>query len=127
MRLYPPPVPGSVAATLKRSGMSAYFFGAKPFLSSQSYTNCPAGPSLPVGLSMFPSASARSTTSLGSIFASTSSTATARSGPGPLRSVGIDGSRGHRRHGRGAPVDARGNAEALRERGGHEDRRRKDD
>src|SRR5438477_12075659 len=67
MRLYPPPVPGSVAATLKRSGMSAYFFGAKAFCASQSYTNWPAGPSLPVGLSIWPSFRASSTTSFGSI------------------------------------------------------------
>src|SRR5437867_391579 len=76
MRLYPPPLPERVAATLNRSGMSAYFFGANPFFASHSKTNSPAGPSLPVGLSMFPSASARSTTSLGSIRVRTSSTVT---------------------------------------------------
>src|SRR5213593_167680 len=76
MRLYPPPVPPSVAATLKRSGIIAYFFGANPFFVSHSKTNSPAGPSLPVGLSMFPSASARSTTSFGSMRFRTSSTVT---------------------------------------------------
>src|SRR4029079_12257743 len=59
--------------------MSAYFLGAKPLVLSHSKTNSPAGPSAPVGLSMLPSASARSTTSFGSIRASTSSVRIGRS------------------------------------------------
>src|SRR5439155_16354733 len=73
VRLEPPASPGNQAATLNRSGGRAYFRDLKPFRLSQSYTHWPATPALPVGLSMLPSASARSITSWRSIRLITSS------------------------------------------------------